>query len=370
MSYNNNAEQTKTNESKLIKRPLKTGAAYHGNRMPHHAEHDLRDMAAHNMNLVVHMFSHTDWDRHKNIMKNIIDISCEAGLEVWVDNWGIGGPPGDKSHFLAYYPDSHIYYSNGDMDPVRACLNSPDFRRFTHEWIDAVQFIGGKTIFWDEPHQPVKKASDGKTYYACCCSRCRKLFEEKYGRPMPGEADDDVNNFRIDTIAGYFADVTQYSAARDIKNAVCVMMGAQHGINLSTIDRICSIPTLDNIGSDPYWLGNPGVNPYQYVYERAKRNVEVSNTYGKDHNIWIQAYRTPKGREEEIVAATEAAYDAGARTIIAWGYYGSASNDYAALNPELTWVKTGEAMARIWDMERDRVLAENRKLVGVSYGRT
>ena len=41
------------------------------------------------------------------------------------------------------------------------------------------------------------------------------------------------------------------------------------------------------------------------------------------------------GKEEEIVQATEAAYDAGARTIIAWGYYGSISNDYGAKNPPM-----------------------------------
>ena len=340
-------------------KPLKTGAAYHGNRMPHHAQHDMRDMAAHHMNLVVHMFSHTDWDRHKNVMKDIIYTSQDAGLEVWVDNWGLGGPPGDKSHFLAYYPDSHVYYSNGDMDPIRACLNSPDFRRFTYEWIDTVEYIGGKTIFWDEPHLPLKKKDD-ITYFACACPRCKKLFEEKYGYPMPEVANADVENFRIDSIVDYFRDVTSYSAKKGIENVVCVMLGTHHGISLETIDRICSLPTLTNIGSDPYWLGHKDVNPYEFVYNGTKANLDVSDKFGKDHNIWIQTYNIPRGREEEIIAATEAAYDAGARTIIAWGYYGSTSNDYRAQNPELVWHKTCQAMERIWTMERDRVLAENR----------
>ena len=64
---------------------LLTGAAYHGNRMLHHAQADLRDMADNHMNLVVHMFSHTDWDRHCRVMKDMVEISKEAGLEVWVD---------------------------------------------------------------------------------------------------------------------------------------------------------------------------------------------------------------------------------------------------------------------------------------------
>lgn len=33
-------------------RELKTGYAYHGNRMPRHVEADLRDMVSHNANLI------------------------------------------------------------------------------------------------------------------------------------------------------------------------------------------------------------------------------------------------------------------------------------------------------------------------------
>lgn len=345
----------------MTDRPLKLGAAYHGNRMLHHAEADMRDMVRNGMDLVVHMFSHTDWDRHKDRMRQMIQMSEDVGLEVWVDNWGLGGPPGDKSHFLAYHPEAHIRYSNGDMDPVRACLNSIEFRRFTKDWVDAVIEIGGKTIFWDEPHLPVKRA-DGAEYFGCACPRCRAQFENKYGRPMPEVADDDVNNFRTDSIVDYFREMTDYSAAKGIKNVVCVMLGAEHGINLDSLDRICSLPSLHNIGSDPYWLHLPDAVPYQFVYENAKRNIEISQRHQKDHNIWIQAYATPRGREEEIVQATEAAYDAGARTIIAWGYYGCISNDYAAENAELAWAKTCEAMMRVRNMERDRALRRNREL--------
>jgi len=340
---------------------LRTGAAYHGNRMPHHARNDLYDMARHNMNLVVHMFSHTDWDRHKNVMKDVVELSYEAGLEVWVDNWGLGGPPGDKSHVLALYPDSHIYYANGDMDPIRACLNSPDFRKFTKEWVDAVAYIGGKSIFWDEPHLPLKTIG-GKTYASCCCPRCKKLFEAKYGKPMPEDLTPEMNEFRMDGIVGYFEEVTRYSAAKGIENIVCVMLGAHHGISLETIDRICGLDTLTNVGSDPYWVGR-NVNPYEYVYKNTKLNLEVCERFGKDHNIWIQSFNNPRGGEEEILQAAEAAYDAGARTILAWGYYGSASNDYHAKNPEMAWARVCDGMARIWGFERDRVLSENRKRV-------
>ncbi len=346
----------------MAKRSLLTGVAYHGNRMPSHVKEDMKEIAKADMDIVVHMFSHTDWDRHKNIMKENFKITEDAGMEVWVDNWGLGGPPGDKSHFLAYHPEAHMYYSNGEMAPVHACLNSPEFRKFVKNWIDTVAEMGAKKIFWDEPHIPKKKinAETGEEVYACCCPRCKKLFEEKYGRPMPLHPDADVEQFRTDSIVEYFKDITEYSAAAGIYNIVCVMLGARHGISLETIDRICSLPTLQNIGSDPYWYNHKDAHPYEFVYNGTKTNIDVCKQFNKDHNIWIQTYAVPRGREEEIIEATAAAYDAGARTILAWGYLGSESNDYAAKNPLRTWETTVEAMKMIRAAEREKIWAENR----------
>ncbi len=339
---------------------LRTGAAYHGCRMLHHVEADMRDMADHHMNTVVHMLSHTDWERHYKVMKEITDISMEAGLEVWMDNWGLGGPPGDVSHFLSYHPEAHIIHSDGTTDPIRVCLHAPSFRSFMHEWIDAVAETATTTIFWDEPHLPSR---DG--VYSCTCPICRKKFEEKYNKPMPERMDGDAAEFRLDTIADFFSDVCSYAASKGLKNAVCVMPGEHHGIHPGTLDRICTAPGLDNIGTDPYWNWKVE-NPYQFVYKGTKQTLEIAESFGKDHNIWIQTYGTPRGKEEEIVQATEAAYDAGARTILAWGYFGSISNNYRAENPYLVRAKTNQAFARIWEWERDRILAENRRIAGVA----
>ena len=345
-------------------KPLRLGAAYHGNRMPRHARQDLLDMAVHGMDLVVHMFSHTDWERYKMAMKDIVAMSEDAGLEVWVDNWGLGGPPGDKSHFLAYFPDSHMYLSNGDMDPVRACLNSPDFRRFTREWIDAVYFLGARTVFWDEPQIPHKEV-DGKRYYGCTCKRCRKLFEERYGYPMPVEATPEADAFCANSIVDYFREMTEYAASKGMKNALCVMLGS-FGMNTEVIHQLCNLPYVDNIGSDPYWLyrrpQEPDLNVYDYTYRGTLENLRIANQACKDHNVWLQTHMNPRGLEEEIIQAAEGIYDAGGRTILAWGYYGSESNNYAAKNAPVTWAKTCEAMQRLRNFERDRILTENRRL--------
>ena len=336
---------------------LKTGIAYHSNRILKHVEEDMRDTIAHNFNLVVHMLTHNDWDRHRTIMKQVVELTEGLGLEVWIDNWGIGGPPGAKSHFLAYYPGSHQIFNTGDMEPVRACLNSPDFRQFSKGWIDLVEEVGGKTILWDEPHLLGRDIEDGKPQrWTCRCDTCQGLFREKYGLDMPVGFTGEVAEFRLWTIIDYFRDMTAYSAAKSIKNAVVVMLGEGIGINLSTIEEVAKIETMDNVGSDPYWYGRT-TEAYPYVYKATRKNLEVCEKYGKDHNLWIQGFRVPHGREEEMIQATDAAYDAGARTILVWGYRGSESNDYRAEKPELAWQIIGEAMRRIqdrhWDAQRE-----------------
>ena len=45
-------------------RELKTGVAYHSNRILEHVRTDMREISRADMDLVVHMFSHNDWDRH------------------------------------------------------------------------------------------------------------------------------------------------------------------------------------------------------------------------------------------------------------------------------------------------------------------
>ena len=59
---------------------LRMGTAYHGNRILKHVREDMEDIARHNMNLVVHMFTHTDWERHLGVMKDIVSASRDAGL--------------------------------------------------------------------------------------------------------------------------------------------------------------------------------------------------------------------------------------------------------------------------------------------------
>ena len=345
-----------------MKTELKLGTAYHSNRLLRHVEEDMDDIVRHHMNLVVHMFSHNDLTRHKNVMRDVLAASYERGLEVWVDNWGIDGGPGEKAYFPATCPSALSVYADGTLHPMKPCYNSPEFRAFTRQWIDAVAEIGGRAIFWDEPHLVMSQQHG----FTCRCARCQKLFEERYGRPMPAELDADVTAFRTDTVVDYFTEMTDYAHAAGLMNTGCIMFDPSHGISLDSIGRLVSIPHFDNVGCDPYWLGRAEAaeDVYEYVYSRTARALAETDAHGKAHNIWIQAYGNPAGREDEILIAAEAAYDAGARTILTWSFRGGESNDYRAACPERVWDVTGEAMARLrarYLDERLAMIRANRK---------
>lgn len=352
-----------------MKDTLIKGAAYHGNRMLTHVREDMREMAASGFNAVLHMFSHNDWDRHRSVMKEVFQISEDYGLDVWVDNWGLGGPPGEKSHFLAYHPEAHQINCDGSMNPVAVCFNSPAYVQFTRDWIDTIREAGAKKIFWDEPHYN-DGTVNGQRIWTCRCPRCQALFAEKYGHPMPVRFTSEVDEFRKWSITNYFQTVASYAKGLGMYNSICVMFSdGASPVNFGTdLESISGTPALDNIGSDPYWLGAGPVGyteVYKFVYERTKLNLDLCARHNKDHNLWIQTYNNPVGREEEIVAAADAIYDAGARTIFCWGFRGSDANDYRAKAPDRAWYATKAAFERITQRHRDELWKKAREEMGL-----
>ncbi len=344
---------------------LTLGVAYHGNRLLANAERDMKDILEHNFNTVVHMFSHNDWDRSASVMKEIFDMTYSLGLDIWVDNWGLAGTPGDKSHFLCYHPEAHQIFSDGTMRPVNVCYNNPDFILWVKEWIDKVYECGGRKIFWDEPVLPADESK-----FACACPVCKKLFEERYNKPMPVIPDKDCYDFQEWSIVRHLKEVTEYSAKKGMENTVCVMLQDGIGINLSNLGALGELKTIDNIGCDPYWVGNSEIENspekvYKYVYDATVKNLNTCEKVNKDHNIWIQGFAIPRGQEDNIIYAADAAYDAGARNILMWGYRGSEGNDYRAKNPDLLWHKAGVAMGRLQNKEYDRIINEARTNLGL-----
>ena len=248
-------------------------------------------------------------------------------------------------------------FSDGTINPTRMCFNSPEFVKFTKDWIDVVGEAGGDKIFWDEPGlESVKNDAGEMEKWTCRCERCQKLFEERYGKPMPKIITPEIEEFRTWSIVNYFDIVSSYAKAAGMYNSICLMLDSD-GVSFDNIASICDAKALDNIGSDPYWSYEEDIRGYEkvynFVYEKTRKNLDVCDMFKKDHNIWIQGYLHSRGYDEDIIAAADAMYDAGARNIFVWGYRGCEGNDYRAECPDMLWEYIGQAMQRITERWRN-----------------
>jgi hypothetical protein len=173
---------------------------------------------------------------------------------------------------------------------------------------------------------------------------------------MPTERTDEVRDFHRYSMKRFFEQVTEYATSLGMENITCVMVGDLDKFGADMLQ----VPTIKNFGIDPYWFPKerPGErDPFLYVYDQTKKILQRTADAGKDTHIWIQGYDIPGGQEDDIYLATDAAYEAGARSILAWSYRGGESHSYRADNCERVWQVMGEAMAHI----RSRHVAQIRE---------
>lgn len=158
----------------------------------------------------------------------------------------------------------------------------------------------------------------------------------------------------------YFAEISAYARSLAMKNVICIRPEYGVGISGEDLSRYAAIETIDNVGTDPYWNGKM-TEPYPYVRKVTETCLASCAKYVKEHHLWIQGYGFLAGREEEIVEASDAAYDGGARTILTWSYRSGDACDFQSACPEMTWRAIGNAMGRLQERHRDERLAALRK---------
>ena len=147
---------------------MKLGVTYLGNRfVRHYAERDLPEIVAAGCDYVVHTVSEYDLAFHSGEISALVDATRQAGLEAWLDCWGLGGLFAGEafSDFLLRHPESWQVGPHGKRTPV-ACPNAPAFRELLQTWIEAAARAGADVVFFDDPLAPAEKT--------CVCDSCRE----------------------------------------------------------------------------------------------------------------------------------------------------------------------------------------------------
>jgi len=315
---------------------MRYGVSYFGNRILKHVEEDMKELKEIGFDVIVHTFSENDHKFYFRTMKDIVKLTKDLGMEVWIDPWGVGGIFGGEafSNFLIENP-SEWQITNRGRAVGSACFNSPKFREYMKRWLEAAVETGADAVFWDEPHFHILK--DFPKEWTCRCERCREKFKETYGHDMPEEFTEEVSNFRNETIKDFFEEVLSYSKKLGMKNVICFLPFESELFGLKDYESIAKIENVDNIGSDPYWMAfKLRMNPF--LKETTQKILKLSSKYGKENHIWLQAFKVPRGREEDIVKGAKILKKENVDTVLFWGVFACKHiSSIAPDDPEKTW---------------------------------
>ncbi|RKX57529.1 MAG: hypothetical protein DRP24_00110 [Thermotoga sp.] len=315
---------------------MKYGVSYFGSRILKHVEEDMKELKEIGFDVIVHTFSENDHKFYFRTMKDIVKLTRDLGMEVWIDPWGVGGVFGGEafSNFLIENP-SEWQITNRGRAVGSACFNSPKFREYMKRWLEAAVETGADAVFWDEPHFHILK--DFPKEWTCRCERCKEKFKETYGHDMPEEFTEEVSNFRNKTIKDFFEEVLSYSKKLGMKNVICFLPFESELFGLKDYESIAKIEYVDNIGSDPYWMAfKLEMNPF--LKETTQKILKLSSKYGKENHMWLQAFKVPRGREEDIVKGAKILKKENVETVLFWGVFACKHiSSIAPDDPEKAW---------------------------------
>lgn len=336
---------------------VKLGVSYFGVRNPDHVEHDLDRIKEAGCNVVLHTFSENDLRYYKETMHEIVKLSKEKGLEVYVNPWGVGGVFGGEA-FTQYALKNDMarqVFSNGNLTPA-ACPNSVYFIEFVKKWINGAAKIGTDVILWDEPHfylpgWPEWPKASNKDTWTCRCPSCQNLFQEQFDYSMPTKLNRDVEKFKDESIFRFIKRVMKYAKSKGLTNAICLL---PEWDNLKAIEqkweKYARLESLDIFGSDPYWMLAEKTFSESESHARVVR--QLANRYKKEPQLWVQAFSVKAGNEKYVSKAVRSAYQLGIENIMAWSYLGTAyMSRLKPERPEKVWQALKEAFLAIREKE-------------------
>ncbi len=323
-----------------------------------HVREDMEKMLDDGCNFVVHTMSEHDITYHTGTMVDIVKASRDVGLEVFLDPWGVGRVFGGESFsaFVKAYPNcrQQLNFPEGEIKVYKACLNSKTFRDTMGSWIELAAETGAEGVFWDEPHLFFGEFASlfgGKKrdIWGCACEVCRDIFKQQYGYEMPLDFTDDVRAFRQITIVRFLEFLANESAKKGLKNSVCLFPTTDPRYGIYEWERVAMIENMDVFGSDPYWYAYKK-DVTEFVRTVSDKVFALSKKYHKEPQIWIQGYRVPAQREEEIITAVDVAYESGVRNIATWSFEGTDCMTYVRSDrPDVVWQNVRDAYLKYKD---------------------
>lgn len=326
----------------------KKGISYFGNRILRHFKEDLKDIKKHGCNLIVHTFSENDAEFYKDTMKDFVDSSHKAKMEVWLSPWGVCGLFGGEAYSkLALTNYKYRQVSNtGKLVPA-ICLNKKGTKKLMKQWIDDAAYTGTDYIMWDEPHFYGHPKEAWQTW-CCRCKTCSKLYKQMYKKEMPKLYTEEVKKFKELSIQNFIREMSRYTKKKGLKVSTVLTIW-----DMDNAERMMKVKEIDIVTCDPYW-GKKGIScdkdldVEEFVKPYAQTLVELGKKYKKKVLGWVQAFDVTAGTEEDVRIAIKTLQEAGIKNISVWGYEGCKHmSELSCGNADKVWKIIGEEYRKI-----------------------
>jgi hypothetical protein len=318
---------------------MRFGSSYFGCRITPHVKDDMRYLADNGFDYVVHVFSENDMKYHLGTMTDIVGVTRDAGLEVLIDPWGVLQLFGGEafSHWLNVYPEIKQVAEDGTPLPV-ACPNNRKTLELMTEWAFAAKSTGADEFFWDEPHMYIPEwFNDSAKLNPCFCPACQEKYKKFSHRDLPWTYDDTVKEFNRQSLTDFMFDLARLGRQCGLKNSVCLLPSDLAGDTSLDWHVVASMDDIDTFGSDPYWALHGNV-PEVYVPREVRKVMSVCEKYKKDHLIWLQGFKIPDGKEEEVGRAFDIMAEADVQNVAIWGFKACKYiSEISCANPDDVW---------------------------------
>ena len=330
--------------------------AYAGGWYPHHNDQDLEEIKAAGCTSINMTVNETDWYLFRAARERIVEKARELGLKVYLNWHGFGAFASyiQSTRYLLEHPEAAQYFSNGVRSAeAMACPNNPEYAAWMEERArEIIAHFQPDGVFWDEPH--FSSDSNFPQVWACRCASCQEAFSRRFKRAMPTLLDDDVRQFRQDSLQIFLTRLLR--AGREVgggENVLCLMPLDESGRDPSSgpgwygvddWEPFVALPEVDVFSTDPYWIHRHG-GDWEYFEQNTQKAIDLSHKYKKPCQIWVQSIWIPPNREPDVKRSLLAAAEMGADMLALWSFLGEPGGTayHHGGDPALAWKMVVEA---------------------------
>lgn len=188
--------------------------------------------------------------------------------------------------------------------------------------IDIVATRGFAGYFIDEP-VPLRD---------CYCPSCRAKYEEWYGGDLRTADSGKLEEFRQRCVIDYVTLIADHCRANHPRlETLCCLMPQDEAMWSSA----ASIPALNGIGTDIYWVNEQ--REVEDMTPMVRALGRLCQQHGKSHHEWLQCWAVRRGREPRVFEQGRILLREKPDALYVWAWKGQAGTVESCDDPGTAW---------------------------------